>query len=84
VAKRHFAVELIGEADADGPPALNLPLSERRAARVLSMLQAQPLEHVTFTAIGIGSREEADPAAGEEKKQRNRRVSFRITSVDRR
>jgi hypothetical protein len=84
VAKRHFAVELIGEADADGPPALNLPLSERRAARVLSMLQAQPLEHVTFTAIGIGSREHADPAAGEDTKQRNRRVSFRITSADRR
>ena len=84
VAKRQFTVELIGEADADGPPELNLPLSERRAARVLSMLQAQPLEHVTFTAVGIGSREKADPAAGEEKKQRNRRVSFRITSADRR
>ena len=84
VAKRQFTVELIGEADADGPPELNLPLSQRRAARVLSMLQAQPLEHVTFTAVGIGSREKADPAAGEEKKQRNRRVSFRITSADRR
>jgi len=84
VARRQFTVELIGEADADGPRELNLPLSERRAARVLSMLQAQPLEHVTFTAIGVGSREIADPAAGEEKKQRNRRVSFRITSADRR
>ena len=84
VAKRQFTVELIGEADADGPPELNLPLSERRAARVLSMLQAQPLEHVTFTAVGIGSRGKADPAAGEEKKQRNRRVSFRITSADQR
>ena len=84
VARRQFTVELIGEADADGPRELNLPLSERRAARVLSMLQAQPLEHVTFTAIGVGSREQADPAAGEEKKQRNRRVSFRITSADRR
>jgi outer membrane protein OmpA-like peptidoglycan-associated protein len=84
VAKRQFTVELVGEADADGPPELNLPLSERRAARVLSMLQAQSLDHVTFTAIGVGSREGADPAAGEEKKQRNRRVSFRITSADRR
>jgi outer membrane protein OmpA-like peptidoglycan-associated protein len=84
VAKRQFTVELIGEADADGAPELNLPLSERRAARVLSLLQAQPLEHVTFSAIGVGSREKADPGAGEEKKQRNRRVSFRITSADRR
>jgi OOP family OmpA-OmpF porin len=82
VAKRQFTVELIGEADADGPPELNLPLSERRAARVRSMLQ--PRDHVTFTAVGIGSREEADPTAGEERKQRNRRVSFRITSADRR
>jgi outer membrane protein OmpA-like peptidoglycan-associated protein len=84
VARRHFTVELIGEADTDGTPELNLPLSERRAARVLSMLQTQPLEHVSFTAIGVGSRVAADPGAGEEKKQRYRRVSFRITSNDRR
>jgi outer membrane protein OmpA-like peptidoglycan-associated protein len=84
VARRHFTVQLVGEADADGPPEMNLPLSEHRATRVLSMLPAQSLEHVTFTAIGVGSRAAADPAAGEENKQRNRRVSFRITSTDRR
>jgi len=84
VAKRHFTVELIGEADADGPPEMNLPLSERRATRVLSMLPMQPFEHVTFVATGVGSRAAADPAAGEENKQKNRRVSFRVTSSDRR
>jgi outer membrane protein OmpA-like peptidoglycan-associated protein len=63
---------------------MNLPLSERRATRVLSMLPAQSLEHVTFTAVGVGSLAAADPAAGEENKQRNRRVSFRITSTGRR
>ena len=84
VAKRHFTVELVGEADADGPPEMNLPLSERRATRVLSMLPMQPFEHVTFVAMGVGSRAAADPAAGEENKQKNRRVSFRVTSSDRR
>jgi outer membrane protein OmpA-like peptidoglycan-associated protein len=84
VAKRDFTVELVGEADADGPPEMNLPLSERRATRVLSMLPMQPFEHVTFVATGVGSRAAADPAAGEENKQRNRRVSFRVTSSDRR
>ena len=84
VAKRHFAVELVGEADVDGPPEMNLPLSERRAARVLSMLPTQPFEHVTFTATGVGSRAAADPVGGEENKQKNRRVSFRVTSSDQR
>jgi OOP family OmpA-OmpF porin len=84
LARRHFTVELVGEADADGPPEMNLPLSERRATRVLSMLPMQPFEHVTFVATGVGSRAAADPAAGEENKQKNRRVSFRVTSSDRR
>ena len=72
-----FTLELIGQADADGVPEANLPLSEQRAAGVLGMLQAQRFERVTIRATGIGSRG-ADPTATEASKQRNRRVSFRV------
>jgi OOP family OmpA-OmpF porin len=75
---RRLAVQLVGEADADGAPEANLPLSQQRASRVLGMLQAERLEHLSFTATGVGSREPAGMAAAEENKQRNRRVSFRI------
>ena len=76
-ARRQFTVELVGEADADGAPESNLPLSARRAERVRSLLAAQRLEHITLTASGIGSRSAAgtDDETG---KQRNRRVSFYV------
>jgi len=84
-AGRRFAVALVGEADADGAADANLPLSENRATRVLSLLQAQRLDRVTLTASGVGSRSAADPVAGEDDKQRNRRVSFHVTpAADRR
>jgi outer membrane protein OmpA-like peptidoglycan-associated protein len=84
-ARRQFTVELVGEADADGLPESNLPLSQRRAALVLSLLEAQRLERVTLTATGIGSRSAASPAEDEANKQRNRRVSFRVNrAVDQR
>ena len=77
-AQRQFTVELVGEADADGAPESNLPLSERRAERVRSLLAAQRLDHVTLTATGIGSRTAAGTDDDETHKQRNRRVSFYV------
>ena len=59
-ARRQFTVELVGEADADGAAESNLPLSQRRAERVLGLLAPPRLEHVTLTASGIGSRSAAD------------------------
>ena len=63
-AERRFAVELVGEADADGAAEANLPLSEHRAARVLAMLQSQRLERVTLTATWHRQPPAADPARG--------------------
>jgi flagellar motor protein MotB len=78
VGNRRFTVGLIGQADADGAAEANLPLSEQRARRVLGMLQAEHFDRVSARATGVGSQD-ADPSAAEETKQRNRRVSFRIT-----
>jgi outer membrane protein OmpA-like peptidoglycan-associated protein len=84
-ARRQFTVELVGEADADGAPESNLPLSERRAERVRSLLATQRLEHTTLTATGIGSRSAAGTDDDETRKQRNRRVSFYVNrDTDRR
>jgi OOP family OmpA-OmpF porin len=80
-AQRRFAVEVVGETDADGAPGLNVPLSQHRAERILSLLQPQRLERVTITATGVGSRAAADPSAEEISKQRNRRVAFHVTTV---
>jgi OOP family OmpA-OmpF porin len=79
IAHQRFIVQLVGEADADGPADANVPLSTQRAARVLGLMQAQSFERVTMAASGIGSREAANPSAGETEKQRNRRVSFRVS-----
>jgi outer membrane protein OmpA-like peptidoglycan-associated protein len=77
-ARRQFTVALVGEADADGAAESNLPLSQRRAERVLGLLAPPRLEHVTLTASGIGSRSAATPGEDETNKQRNRRVSFYV------
>lgn len=77
VGARRFTVDLIGQADADGAPEANGPLSAARASRVLSLLQAERLRRVAIAATGVGSRD-ADPTADEASKSRNRRVAFRV------
>lgn len=85
IGNRRFVVELIGQADADGPAESNLPLSGRRATRVRDLLQAHLFERVTLIPTGVGSRDAAHPSAPEADKQRNRRVAFRVTgAADRR
>ena len=81
VAGRQFIVELVGQADSDGAPEANLPLSEKRASRVLTMLQGERFERVAMTALGVGSRGAADPSDADTIKQRNRRVSFRVADA---
>jgi OOP family OmpA-OmpF porin len=78
VGGRRFQLQLVGEADADGPPDANLPLSQARARRVLGMLEPNAFSRVSLAATGVGSRHATDPAAAEDAKQGNRRVSFRV------
>jgi outer membrane protein OmpA-like peptidoglycan-associated protein len=75
---RPVRMEVVGHADADGPPASNDPLSVGRAQHVLALLQAQGLQRVELAARGAGSREPASPGSEEAAKQRNRRVSIRV------
>lgn len=80
-ADRRFTVDVIGEADADGPPESNLPLSRRRADRVQAALAAERFERIEIAADGIGSSQAARANSTDDEKQRNRRVSFRVTEA---
>jgi outer membrane protein OmpA-like peptidoglycan-associated protein len=80
---RRFRIDLVGQADSDGPPEMNLPLSRRRADRVLEVVAQQRFDRVTMVASGVGSRDAASPQSAESEKQRNRRVSFHVTEVSR-
>ena len=75
-------MEVVGHADADGPPASNDPLSVRRAQHVLALIQAQGLQRLEVAARGAGSREPASSGSEETDKQRNRRVSIRVLGAE--
>jgi OOP family OmpA-OmpF porin len=76
---RTFRVEIAGHTDTDGTEEANGPLSAARAGEVLAQLSAPPLAHVTLVPVGMGSRRPAVSGTTEEDKQRNRRVTFRVT-----
>jgi OOP family OmpA-OmpF porin len=77
---RRVRLEVVGHADTDGPPASNDPLSLRRAQHVLALLETQGLQRMELTARGAGSREPAAQGTAEAVKQRNRRVSIRLST----
>jgi len=79
---RPVRMEVVGHADADGPPASNDPLSVRRAQHVLALIQAQGLQRLEVAARGAGSREPASSGSEETDKQRNRRVSIRVLGAE--
>ena len=81
VAASRFTVEIVGHADADGPDGTNVPLSERRAARVLEAVHGLGLRAIDPIAIGVGSREPKSAGGTEADKQQNRRVSFRVRTT---
>jgi outer membrane protein OmpA-like peptidoglycan-associated protein len=81
---RAFTLDLVGQADADGPPESNVPLSRHRADRVLAALTAERFERIQLGASGIGSDRAAGAESGEDEKQRNRRVAFHVTETARR
>ena len=77
-AGRRMRVQVIGNTDADGPPASNLPLSRARAdaARAALVLPATP--HLELVTTGVGSEDPLVLGETEPDKQRNRRVVLRV------
>lgn len=80
-AGQRARLEVIGNADSDGPDDLNSQLSQRRADTVAALLRAATLDRIAISARGLG-RAPIIPGATEADHQRNRRVSFRILLSD--
>ncbi|TDU67300.1 outer membrane protein OmpA-like peptidoglycan-associated protein [Prosthecobacter fusiformis] len=72
-SKASFSIQ--GHTSAEGDAAANQQLSERRAARILALLQAQGVPAQTLNAIGLGEDVASFPeSAPEAQLQQDRRV----------
>lgn len=69
-----FRIE--GHTDDQGGPAINGPLSERRAAAVKAWLVQQGIEEARLAAKGFGATKPIDSNATQEGRAMNRRVEF--------
>ena len=78
---RKFRVTLVGHTDADGVPEANLPLSRARASVVRAALQSAAGPGLEIVDAGVGSDDPAVRSDREADKQRNRRVTVRITPL---
>ena len=78
---RSIRIDIIGHTDADGDSGLNVPLSRERAARALLVLGLQDTASLSFATLGVGSGEPQVEGRNDADKQRNRRVSFRVSPI---
>jgi OOP family OmpA-OmpF porin len=82
VRDRRATLDIVGYTDIDGPDALNATLSQSRADRVRSVIDARALDRIALVARGAGRPTTARPDAAESEKEFDRRVSLRITFAD--
>ena len=71
-----MTVEIQGHTDADGNPAANLDLSNRRAASVVAALEALGVQPGRLSAKGYGETQPVAPNDTPENKAKNRRIDF--------
>jgi len=79
--RQRFRLDIIGHTDADGAPEANLPLSRARAATVRAAVQAIGSERLELVDAGVGSEDPVVRSDREADKQRNRRVTVRVTPI---
>ncbi len=80
-ASKRFHLDVIGHTDADGMPLANVPLSRARAAVVRSAIEPVAGERLDIVDAGVGSDDPAVRSDREADKQRNRRVTVRVTTA---
>ncbi len=74
---------LVGMTDAKGSDAYNLDLSQRRAAAVVSALEARGVNTNSIKSIGIGEQEAKVPeTASNEAREADRKVVVRVVEND--
>ena len=74
----HLQVEIAGHTDSDGPAAVNLGLSERRALTVRDYLINGGISASRLATHGYGETEPVADNSTTEGKAENRRVELRI------
>ena len=76
-----LTIELRGHTDNVGPPEKNVLLSQQRVAAVQAYLADHGVAPARITGRGLGGAEPIASNAREATRQLNRRVEFRITSL---
>lgn len=79
VRGQRVQVEIRGHTDSDGSDILNGPLSQARAAELLTAITASRLDALEFSTRGVASTEPITAGGTEQEKQRNRRASIRVS-----
>ncbi|HKF97498.1 MAG TPA: OmpA family protein [Steroidobacteraceae bacterium] len=72
-------IRIGGYTDNTGDPAANLQLSEQRADNVMAELVNQGIDPSRMTAQGYGAENPIADNSTEEGRQKNRRISLRVT-----
>ena len=72
-------IRIGGYTDNTGDPAANLQLSEQRADNVMAELVRQGIDPARMTAKGYGAEDPIADNSTEEGRQKNRRISLRVT-----
>lgn len=74
-------IEIAGHADATGPEAYNLQLSERRARAVVNYLIEKGIAAKRISVVFHGEKNPVAPNTTPDGRRRNRRVEFKILKI---
>lgn len=74
-------IEIAGHADATGPEAYNLQLSERRARSVVNYLTENGVAGNRISTVFYGESKPVAPNTTVDGRRRNRRVEFKIIKI---
>ncbi len=75
-------IEVQGHADERGDDKYNLRLTDERAAAVVTYLVKKGVDRKKLSSVGYGEYCPVDPASNEAAWEKNRRVEFKVLSVN--
>ncbi|HET7179105.1 MAG TPA: OmpA family protein, partial [Chryseosolibacter sp.] len=79
--KSTMEIEITGHADATGPEAYNLKLSEKRARAVVNYLTKQGVGEARLSVAFLGESKPIAPNTTADGRRKNRRVEFKIIKM---
>jgi outer membrane protein OmpA-like peptidoglycan-associated protein len=79
--KSTMEIKITGHADATGPEAYNLKLSEKRARAVVNYLAKQGVGEARLSVAFLGESKPIAPNTTADGRRKNRRVEFKIIKM---